>query len=417
MPHDVFNSKGELRREFKISKQAMRESGGMPHDTMTAEQRFRTAIELGAPDRVPVAPMIYYFAAFYAGITVHELWSDPEKYRFAIEKCFHELGPWDVYYPINPLTPEAYTFILPMKIKYPGVDLPPDNICQVIEEPIMAADEYARFAGSRAPLPLLKYANFLLTLACRVQREPVKGLWTRLRVLKKLLDQAGAWRAEFARWQERGVAIQHGLCAEAPFDTFSMSRGVVDFSYDLMERPEELRDCALALSDGYVQVTDRFTRRTGVPRALVFCHRTSNDFMSPRHFEEYALPSLKAIVEGLLARGITPILHCDGDWGKNLDCLHEFPKAKVVLQFDGRTDIFRAKEIIGEHCCIFGDVPAAMLAFGGKEEVSDYCKKLMEVVGRRGGFVLGAGCEIPPNARPENVKAMIEAPKKFGYYG
>ncbi len=28
------------------------------------------------------------------------------------------------------------------------------------------------------------------------------------------------------------------------------------------------------------------------------------------------------------------------------------------------------------------------------------------------GFILGAGCEVPPNAKPENVKAMIEAPRK-----
>ena len=105
-----------------------------------------------------------------------------------------------------------------------------------------------------------------------------------------------------------------------------------------------------------------------------------------------------------------------GDWEKNLDYLHVLPKRKVVLQFDGRTDIFRAKEIIGDHCCIFGDVPATMLAFGGKDEVSEYCKKLIEVVGKDGGFILAAGCEIAPNARPENVKAMIDAVKQCGYY-
>jgi uroporphyrinogen decarboxylase len=57
-----------------------------------------------------------------------------------------------------------------------------------------------------------------------------------------------------------------------------------------------------------------------------------------------------------------------------------------------------------------------MLAFGGEREVSDYCKKLINVVGRNGGFILAAGCEIPPNARPENVKAMIDAATQLGYY-
>ena len=29
---------------------------------------------------------------------------------------------------------------------------------------------------------------------------------------------------------------------------------------------------------------------------------------------------------------------------------------------------------------------------------------------------MGAGCEIPPNARPENVKAIIESVFRYGYY-
>ncbi|MDY6796869.1 MAG: hypothetical protein SWK76_16540 [Actinomycetota bacterium] len=44
------------------------------------------------PDRVPVCPMIYYFASRYAGITTYEMWYDPRKYRMAIEKCYRKLG-------------------------------------------------------------------------------------------------------------------------------------------------------------------------------------------------------------------------------------------------------------------------------------------------------------------------------------
>ena len=103
----------------------------MPRDTMTAEERYQTVIELGVPDRVPVAPMIYYFAARYAGITMQELWFDPTKYSYAIEKCYRDLGPWDIYFPINPTNPTAYLFALPMRAKYPGIDLPPDERLQL----------------------------------------------------------------------------------------------------------------------------------------------------------------------------------------------------------------------------------------------------------------------------------------------
>ncbi len=211
-------------------------------------------------------------------------------------------------------------------------------------------------------------------------------------------------------------AVLHGTLVEVPFDTLSLSRGLTGFSYDLMERPDELRATALALSDGYVELIRYAAGFTRVPRVSCLCHRSSKDFMSPRHFRELALPSLERIVHRLVSANITPVLHCDGNWDSSLDDLHRLPKGKVILQLDGSTDIFRAKDVIGDHCCLFGDVPSTMLAFGGKTEFIDYCRKLIDVVGKNGGFILAAGCEIPPNARPENVKAMIDSARKFGVY-
>ena len=383
---------------------------------MTPEQRLQSVIALGVPDRVPVAPMIYYFAARYANITMHELWSDPAKYSLAIEKCFRELGPWDIYFPINPLNPSAYVFALPMKVKYPGVDLPPDAMCQFVEEELIEASEYERLTSRDTSSGILGYFNFMLTVACRIQGEAAAKPTLKLRILADLLRHLWSWRREMRSWEKRGVAPLHGVLMEAPFDTLSMARGMLDFSYDLMEEPKRIRAAALALSDGYVKLGEYCARWVGVPRVSCLCHRTSKDFMSPRHFREFAFPSLARVVNALVGRGITPVLHCDGNWDRNLDLLHELPRGKIILQLDGTTDIFRAKEVIGDHCCLFGDVPAVMLAFGGEQEVSDYCKKLISIVGENGGFILAAGCEIPANARPENVKAMIDAATRFGRY-
>ncbi len=70
--------------------------------------------------------------------------------------------------------------------------------------------------------------------------------------------------------------------------------------------------------------------------------------VSPRMFEEISLPSLKVICETLVEAGITPVLHCDGNWDLNLETLRELPAGNVVVQFDGASDIFKAKEILGE---------------------------------------------------------------------
>lgn len=86
------------------------------------------------------------------------------------------------------------------------------------------------------------------------------------------------------------------------------------------------------------------------------------------------------------------------------------------MQCDGASDIFRAKEVVGDKVCIMGDVPATMLALGSPTEVDEYCHRLIEEVGKGVGFILGSGCELPPDTRPENLKAMTESVKRYGYY-
>ena len=55
-----------------------------------------------------------------------------------------------------------------------------------------------------------------------------------------------------------------------------------------------------------------------------------------------------------------------------------------------------------------GDVPASMLYLESPEAVAAYCARLVHELGPN-GFILQSGCDIPANARLENVKAMVAA--------
>jgi len=63
--------------------------------------------------------------------------------------------------------------------------------------------------------------------------------------------------------------------------------------------------------------------------------------------------------------------------------------------------------------CIMGDVPASLLSIGTTEDVVAYCEKLIDIVGKDGGFILSTGCECPIDAKFDNVKAMIDTPKNY----
>lgn len=437
---------------------------------MESETRFLRAISGPKPDRVPTAPLLYYFAGRHAGFTTAQLVGDPVNYRIAIERCWEDFGPWDVYYPLNAINRDFMSLAMPMANAYPGAELPENASVQYFEEEIMKPEDYGLLAGRPAPFdlkglpppsprvvagafrsapdpfrsaygaprdpavelrgwaafvktiarlvadpqlktePVLRYARFMLKISGRVLgvSDPAE---VALRAVRSMFEQFDFSRYDFAAWRARGVAPLFGIGLEGPFDSFSMARSMLPFSRDdLFERPDTLRKACDASVDFFVAMGELGTALTGIPRFIYAAHRTSNDFISPAIFRDIAFPAMREITERLAARGITMIFHCDGKWDLNLEYLARLPEGKCVFQFDGRTDMFLARRKLGDGHCIFGDVPAAMLAFGNEKEVEAYCRKLIREVGANGRFILGAGCEIPPDAKPENVRALLRAP-------
>ena len=89
----------------------------------------------------------------------------------------------------------------------------------------------------------------------------------------------------------------------------------------------------------------------------------------------------------------------------------ELPKGKVVCHFE-HMDMKRAKEVLGNHCCIMGNVPSSLLQVASAGEVEEFCKNLIKVAGKGGGFIMSNASSID-DAKPENVKAMCDSVKKF----
>ena len=56
---------------------------------------------------------------------------------------------------------------------------------------------------------------------------------------------------------------------------------------------------------------------------------------------------------------------------------------------------------------------AALTSLGTAEEVASYCRKLIDIVGRDGGFNLSTGCTCPVDCRIENLQAMVNTAKNY----
>ena len=142
-------------------------------------------------------------------------------------------------------------------------------------------------------------------------------------------------------------------------------------------------------------------------------------YVSPKVFEELVWPTLKKGVDMIVNRGFKAHVHMDGDLTSVLDVLKDLtrglPEGKVLLDLE-KTNMKKAKQVLGDEICLHGNVPATLLCLGTPEEVDVYCRQLIEDCAAGGGFVLSTECETPWNAKPENIKAMIDSASKYGRY-
>jgi uroporphyrinogen-III decarboxylase len=70
---------------------------------------------------------------------------------------------------------------------------------------------------------------------------------------------------------------------------------------------------------------------------------------------------------------------------------------------------------LGGKVCICGNVPISILFTGTPDEVRACCKKLIDTVGRDGGYIMDSSTGLD-DAKPENVRAMFDFTHEYGVY-
>jgi len=368
------------------------------------EERVQDAINLKIPDRVPVICFEQEYAWAYAGISAMEFITDNEKMMMALEKFHLDFQPDMQTFPPALTGPLTLVIAEPCLIKLPGEELPSDSVHQLIETEIMTEEDY-EYAYEEGYMQLL----FKLLPKLRPNVPEVRE-----KFLANIESASQLFRSNVERLKELGIPCYAGGGMESPFGLLSMMRSYEKFCLDLYRNPDIVASTVEKFTEDLAQLAITACKLVGIPRALIGLHRECSSFFSLKQFEEIGFPEIKKLV-GLLSReGINPILHCDGDWTLNLPYLKELPKGKCILELDASTDIFKAKEILGDRMCIDGNLMEILLSFGTPTKVEEHCKKLIDIVGEDGGFILKG--EPLREAKPENIRAMINTAKTYGVY-
>lgn len=401
-------------------------------------KRLEDAYALRKPDLTPITLNLGYMLAKMGGITCQELDADPEKAQQLLEQAAVYFQP-DQAVGLGAFVSAPSVMLGDRLSKWPGYGLPPDKPMQFIEGEYMKVEDYDEFLDDpsnftlrkllprmyekldglallpRIPMLATGYPSFA-SLAALNHPRVVASIEALAKVARFHLERGPIIRNHAERMAALGFPSgigRWGAFALAPFDFMSDTlRGMRGVFLDMRRCPDKLLAAEEKARRICAEDAIAACRASGGKFAFIPLHRGSDGFMSLEQFETFYWPQLKALVADLVAADVVPALFYEGVWDKRLRYLRELPVGKTTGRFQS-TDISKLKGTVGDVMSISGCFPASMLQVGTPAEVRDLTRKMCGILGKGGGFIMGANSSMD-ECNPDLVKVWCDATREYG---
>jgi len=403
-------------------------------------RRIADVVQLKVPDRVPIVPSFGMFPALDNGFTCEEVMFDYDKAHKAWMKTLIDFKP-DLYrassYPFSGRVFEALDYKL---LRLPGRGVPANHVFQFVEEEYVKAEEFyeafiddpadymlrvylPRVCGSLQPMkdlpPFYTWFGYYLGMVANLSSFGIPEIAGALEALQKAGAEALKWlthvRQETQEMMSMGFPDILGGHAAAPFDVIGdWFRGTRGIMLDLYRHPDKLIKAMERLVPIQIRMGTGASKRMGKPVVMLMLHKGLDSFMSNEQYKTFYWPTLKKVMMGLIDEGLVPLALFEGNCTSRLEIIKDIPKGKAIYWFE-EVDIYKAKQILGDTVCFRGNVPGSLLYAGTPQQVKDYVKELIDVVGKGGGLMVDCGIWFD-EAKHENVKAMVDFTKEYGVY-
>jgi len=126
-------------------------------------------------------------------------------------------------------------------------------------------------------------------------------------------------------------------------------------------------------------------------------------------WRRFIRPRIKRMYELVKSKGKYVMIHCCGKVDELFDDLIEC-SLDIFNPFQPEVmDVFEIKKRYGGRLCFYGGISIQRtLPYGTVNQVKSEVRKLMDIVGENGGYIASPSHDIPADAKPENIAAMIE---------
>ena len=138
------------------------------------------------------------------------------------------------------------------------------------------------------------------------------------------------------------------------------------------------------------------------------CVLISHAFMNKKHWEAYYWPHLKKFIDICVRKKKQIYLFCEASMIRFAEYFEDIPKGVVALHLEN-DDIYEVRKRL-PNICLIGGMTSALLGNGTPQECVDGAKKLIDEIGRDGGFILSQNkmLSYKEDCIRENLKAVSE---------
>lgn len=344
---------------------------------MNGLERIRRVLKFEEPDRVPVFPLVHFGTAHVGGVKIKEFATDAKINADCLITAYRMCG-YDGVHPGVDVTVEGEA--VGSKVGYPEDNVP------FVKEPFLKLADINKL---EMPDPY------------KAGRMPMIIESTRICA------------------QEIGKEAYICSCIMGPMNCASQIRGVEQLMYDFIDTPDFIEE----FLDFATELEIRFGKAlidAGAHSFIIGEALCSPAFVSPQLYKKYIVPRHKKLISALFNYGAeSTMLHICADTSPIMED-YAINTGTNIIDLDWQVDMAWAKNLPNVKkagVTVRGNLnPAGKLFTGTFQEVVNESKLLIEKCAKGGRFILGSGCDVNPDSLPDNLKAMVDASKRFGRY-
>ncbi len=353
------------------------------------KERVRKAIALEKPDKTPMILMADAFCAKHMGVKLSDFCRSLKAANQTMLASAKALGDFEG---LNAAFHAGGVFplIFLTHVKLPGVELPDNALWQLDEREMMTVEDYDTILNKG-------WMPFMVDFLKNRLKFPLEETFAELADTPQLVKN----------FEDAGYMIYSPLVATAVPELLGGGRSMPKFNHDMYKIPDKVEAVLDVIQKEMLEILRQQIRATKSSVVFMSPARGASEFYAPKLWERFVWKYLKETADVIIEEGAAIDFHIDANWERDLEFFKVMPKGRCVFETDGVTNIYKIKEVLGDRMCIKGDVGATTLALGTPDEVYNYSTKLIKDMGP--GFILSCGCSAPPDAKVENVKAMIAA--------